>query len=248
MKTIINYNNRNHTIDLSKPLDLSIPITGNSNNVIAWYLDPPIIKPFEKDGWIASVDKGAAINFNNIQFNPHGHGTHTETVGHIIEETHYINDHLDRFFFFAEVITVAPEKINEDWIISKKQIQFALGGKKRDAIIIRTLPNTRDKFSRNYSHTNPTYLSEEAAIFLKNKGILHLLTDLPSIDKEKDNGELLAHHAFWDTKGKIRKNATITELIYVSNKIKDGTYFLNLMIAPFNNDASPSKPVLYRIE
>jgi hypothetical protein len=43
-------------------------------------------------------------------------------------------------------------------------------------------------------------------------------------------------------------DATITELIYVDNKIDDGTFFLNLQIAPFENDASPSKPVLYKIE
>jgi hypothetical protein len=31
----------------------------------------------------------------------------------------------------------------------------------------------------------------------------------------------------------------------VPNEIIDGFYFLNLMIAPFENDASPSKPVIY---
>jgi hypothetical protein len=41
--------------------------------------------------------------------------------------------------------------------------------------------------------------------------------------------------------------ATITEFIYVPNTIEDGTYFLNLLIAPFENDATPSKPVLYEI-
>ena len=49
------------------------------------------------------------------------------------------------------------------------------------------------------------------------------------------------------SKGVIRKDATITEFIYVSNKIEDGAYILNLQIAPFENDASPSKPVLYKI-
>jgi hypothetical protein len=42
-------------------------------------------------------------------------------------------------------------------------------------------------------------------------------------------------------------DATITELIYVPNKVKDGTYFLNHQIAPFENDASPSKPILYKV-
>jgi hypothetical protein len=34
----------------------------------------------------------------------------------------------------------------------------------------------------------------------------------------------------------------------VEDKIKDGHYLLNLQIASFDNDASPSKPVIYKIE
>ena len=42
--------------------------------------------------------------------------------------------------------------------------------------------------------------------------------------------------------------ATITEFVFVANTIKDGRYFLNLQLAAFENDASPSRPVLYLIE
>ena len=247
MLATIQYNSKKHEIDLSKPLDISIPLEASKRNVNAWYLDAPIIEPVELEGWTASVKQGASVNFNNIQFNPHAHGTHTECVGHITEKLHSINKNLKQFFFFAEVITVAPEMINNDFVISKKQLQFAIGNRKRDAIVIRTIPNTTEKLSQHYSHTNPPFLLEDAAIYLREKGIKHLLIDLPSVDKEDDNGELLAHNAFWNTKGKIRLDATITEFIYVPNAIEDGTYFLNLQIAPFENDATPSKPVLYKI-
>ena len=56
-----------------------------------------------------------------------------------------------------------------------------------------------------------------------------------------------SHHTFWNTSGDIRKDATITEFIYVSNKVDDGCYMLNLQIAPFENDATPSKPILYKV-
>ncbi|HZH69246.1 MAG TPA: cyclase family protein, partial [Flavobacteriaceae bacterium] len=62
-----------------------------------------------------------------------------------------------------------------------------------------------------------------------------------------DDGELLAHRAFWNYPKAPRKDATITEFIFVKNSVKDGTYFLNLQIAPFRNDASPSKPILYEV-
>ena len=248
MLATIQYNSKKFSIDLSKPIDISIPLKTSKHNVNAWYLDEPKIEPVNKDGWTGSVAQEADVNFNNIYFNPHAHGNHTECVGHITEKVYSINKHLKQFFFLAEVITVAPEKLEGDFVISKKQLQFAFGNKKREAIIIRTIPNTTEKLSKQYSNTNPPYLLEDAANYLREKGIKHLLIDLPSVDKEKDDGKLLAHNAFWNTSGKIRLDATITEFIFVPNAVIDGTYFLNLQIAPFENDASPSKPILYKIE
>lgn len=239
---------KNDFIDLTKPLDISIPLRGDSSNVNAWYVEPPKIEPHSDGGFVGKVSEGASTNFNDIRFNPHAHGTHTECVGHITADFHSVNQNLKRYFFKAEVITLAPEKYQEDFVISRKQLQYALGNKKREALVIRTLPNVKDKLSKQYSNTNPPYLLEQAAEFLVEKGIEHLLIDLPSVDKEKDGGALLAHHAFWNTGGKVRYSATITEFIFVANTIKDGRYFLNLQVAPFENDASPSRPVLYKIE
>ena len=248
MKAVITINTIKYTIDLSKPLDISMPMRASKDNANAWYIEEPKIEPAQIGEWTASVKEGAAINFNNIQFNPHAHGTHTECVGHITDKVYSINKCLKQFFFKAEVITVAPEKIDEDYVISKTQLQFLLKKRKPEALVIRTMPNTKDKLSKQYSNTNWTYLTEDAAEFIKKIGVQHLLIDLPSIDKEKDDGKLLAHKAFWDLDGKIRKNATITEFIYVKNKIEDGKYILNLQIASFENDATPSKPILYKIE
>ncbi len=247
MIATITYNSKKYQIDFSKPLDISIAINVSKQNINAWYVENPTIKPVVSDDWIASVKEGASINFNDIAFNPHAHITHTECAGHITKKVHSINQNLQQYFFLAEVITVVPETCKDDFVISKKQLQTILGNKKRDAVIIRTLPNLSDKKSMQYSHTNPPYLLEEAAIYLREKGVKHLLIDLPSVDKEKDEGKLLAHNAFWNTSGKLRLEATITEFIFVPNTVKDGTYFLNLMIAPFENDATPSKPVLYQI-
>ena len=247
MKAIIHANSRTYTIFVDQPIDISIPLRASKDNVNAWYLPPPKIYPTKLKNWTGSVKSGAAVNFNSIEFNPHAHGTHTECLGHITEKAYSINSCLKQFLFVSEVITVVPEKSDSDLIISEKQLRYAIGNKKREAVVIRTLPNTKDKLSRQYADSNPPYLSEAAAIYLKNKGVKHLLIDLPSIDKEKDNGQLLAHKAFWDLNGVPRIEATITELIYVPNTVKDGKYILNLLIAPFQNDASPSKPVIYRL-
>ncbi|WP_297702970.1 cyclase family protein [uncultured Eudoraea sp.] len=242
----IKHSSKEYKIDLSKPLDISIPLRGNESNVRAWNLDSPIIEPHTEEGFIGKVSEGSSTNFNDISFNPHAHGTHTECIGHITEESYSINKQLSDYFFLAEVVTIAPEKYQNDLVVSRKQIQYVIGNKKCESLIIRTLPNLQEKLSRKYSNTNPPYLLEEAAQYLVDRGINHLLIDLPSIDKEKDNGALLAHRAFWQVEGNLRTKATITEFIYVNNSIKDGTYILNLQLAPFENDATPSRPVLFK--
>lgn len=247
MKTAIQYKNKDFTIDLSKPIDISIPLKGDNSNPNAWYVPAPEIKPVTIKDFIGSVKLGASTNFNNIFFNPHAHGTHTECVGHITKDFYSVNDVLKQFFFFAEVVSITPEKVGDDFIIQKHQLARVLKNTSAEALVIRTLPNSEKKLSKQYSHTNPPYLSEETAISIRESGIKHLLIDLPSVDKEKDDGKLLAHKAFWNYNGELRLDATITEFIFVPDSIEDGSYFINLQIASFVNDASPSKPVLFKI-
>ena len=245
---------QNFEIDLSKPLDISIPLTNTDANPIAWYIEKPEIEPVKFGDWIGKVSEGSSTNFNNIFFNPHGHGTHTECLGHITRDFYSINQCLKQFFFLAELISIELENRNGDKIITKEQIEKALNGKTPEAIIIRTLPNLDSKKHKNYSKTNPPYLLEEAAKFIREIEIKHLLIDLPSVDREEDEGRLLAHKAFWNVKNvnelnsDARLDCTITEMIFVDDTIKDGSYILNLQIASFENDASPSKPVLFKIE
>ncbi|EKF54841.1 N-formylkynurenine (aryl-) formamidase [Galbibacter marinus] len=247
MITKVEIQGQKFTMDLSKPIDISIPLSGSSKNPSAWYLSPPEISPVIMDNFVGSVKDGASTNFNTIVFNPHAHGTHTECIGHITKDFHGIGDALKEFHFICELITLEPISYQGDLVITKGQLSKALLGKKPTAVILRTLPNEKGKLSRQYSHTNPAYLLEDAALFLRQIGVKHLLIDLPSVDKEKDGGALLAHKAFWGFHGDQRLDATITEFIFVPNHIKDNTYFLNLQIVSFVNDASPSKPVLYEL-
>ena len=245
---------QNFEIDLSKPIDISIPLSNTDANPIAWYIEKPTIEPVKFGNWIGKVSEGSSTNFNNIFFNPHGHGTHTECLGHITREFYSINQCIKQFFFTAELISIEPENMNGDKIITKEQIEKGLSGKTPEAIVIRTLPNFDSKKHKNYSKTNPPYLLEEAATFIRESGIKHLLIDLPSVDREEDEGRLLAHKAFWNVKDVNNLNedaqldCTNTELIFVDDSVKDGSYILNLQMAPFENDASPSKPVLFKIE
>lgn len=234
--------------DLNKPMDISIPLRASADNVSAWYVSPPEIKAVENGSWIGDVSRGGSVNFRNIFFNPHGHGTHTECVGHISKEFYSVNQCLKTFFFKAILITVEPQLRGDDRIILESQIKIIKDLNKYEAIIIRTLPNKIDKLSKQYSNTNFPYLDELASLFIREQGIKHLLIDLPSVDREEDAGKLLAHKAFWNYPENPRLDCTITEFIFVPDAILDGEYLVNIQIAPFENDASPSKPVLYPLK
>jgi kynurenine formamidase len=253
VQATIQHKNQVLKVNLSKPIDISIPLTNTDENPIAWYIEKPTIEPVVFGDWVGSVQKGASTNFNTIQFNPHGHGTHTECLGHITREFYSINQCLKQFFFIAKLISIEPELIDGDFVITLSQIQNALNGSIPEAIVIRTIPNKTSKMSKKYSNTNPPYLHQDAARFICESGIEHIMIDLPSVDKEKDDGKLVAHKAFWNVNDvdnlnkDARINCTITEMIFVPDAVIDGEYFLNLHIASFENDASPSKPILYDI-
>lgn len=244
----ITHNGKMYRIDFAHPLDISIPLRPGTENVNAWYVNPVKIEPVINGNWIGDVNQGGSVNFRNITFNPHGNGTHTECVGHISKEPYTINQCLRSFFFMAELISILPQQLdNGDWVITQKQLSEMLDKKKPEALVIRTLSNPISKINQHYSNTNPPYILAEAMEFIHSIGVQHLLFDMPSVDRENDQGVLAAHHIFWQYPHQTHLERTITEMIYVPNTIVDGTYLLNLQIASFENDASPSKPVLYQV-
>ncbi|UTW64229.1 cyclase family protein [bacterium SCSIO 12741] len=248
MNAQLTFRGKTVTVNLNEAIDLSIPMHPRSDAVLAWYLDPLTIEPVRGDGFVGEVKQGGSVNFRTISFNPHGHGTHTESLGHITNEIYSVNRCVKNYFHWAELITIEPEKRGEDQVISLEQVRKKLENTKPEAVIIRTLPNEDDKLQRHYSSTNPPYLEEAIGVYLREMGVNHLLIDTPSVDREEDGGLLLTHHAFWNVPENPRMEATITELIYVPNSVADGAYLLNLGFAPFENDASPSRPLLFEIK
>lgn len=231
--------------------DISIPITGDNNSPRAWYCDPVKIDPVMGNGFIGEVRLGGNVNFKNIFFNPHGNGTHTECLGHISKEFNSINQHLKSFFGRALVLSLEGEDyFNQDYqvkdrIVRVNEIENKWVDGHYDIAVIRTLPNSKEKLTKDYSNQNPIYFEDKVADFLNAKGITHLMVDLPSVDREKDEGKLAFHHRFWEYPENPQYHKTITEFIFVKDEITDGVYFGNIQIAPFENDASPSKILLF---
>jgi len=253
MEVSVTHNGKKYKASLKHGTDLSIPIRTGKNAVNAYYANPVSMQPFTQGNWIGEVAQGGSVNYRNIGFNPHGNGTHTECVGHIDKTIHSVNKHFKTFHMVAQVISVTPVRAyinmpsSEDKIITKEQLKEQYLPS-TEGVIIRTLPNDSSKKNRNYSGSNPPYLEADAVKFLVENGCKHLILDLPSVDREEDEGKLLGHKAFWNYPKAPRMDCTITELAFIPNKVKDGLYLLNLQVAPFENDAAPSRPVIFSLQ
>lgn len=248
MNCTLTINDTTYQTNLNEPIDISIPINNGLENPNCFYAPLVEFSPVVAGDFVGDTRQGGLVNFKNVKINPHGNGTHTECVGHIAKEIYTINQSLREFFFLAKLITIYPQKqTNGDRIIVKKQLTEVVGRGEVQAVILRTQPNDDTKHTRQYSGANPPYLHHEAVAYLVECGIKHLLLDLPSVDREVDDGKLLAHKAFWQYPDAPRTDCTITEMVYVPDSVKDGLYLLNLQIASFELDVSPSKPVLYKV-
>ena len=249
MQATITHHGKQYLFSPENPLDISLPLKPGSDNVNCFWAEPVAFDTIRIGSFVGSVAEGGCTNYQRVHVTPHGNGTHTECYGHISPDPEAtIYNCLKKFLFVAQLISVKPQtQHNGDLVVLLEDLKPHFSAEKPEALIIRTLPNQETKQTAQYSGTNPTYLEPALAQFLVENGVEHLLVDLPSVDREEDNGELLAHHAFWQYPHKTRQNATITELIFVPDSVADGLYLLNIQITSLTLDASPSKPVLYRL-
>lgn len=247
--------------------DISIPLHFNGPQPNTYGVPPARAKAFEGQGFVGDVRQGGSCNFEEFRFIAHCNGTHTECIGHITSERIYLPDCLKESFFLASLISITSEHGQtckehydpmihpEDLLITEANLKLALADVSEvflSALIIRTLPNTSAKCTRDYMEVPPPFFTHEAMQYIVDLGVQHLLVDIPSIDRMFDEGKLSNHHIYWQVpQGQhspdpySRKEASVTEMIYVPDAISDGRYLLNLQTASFVSDASPSKPVIY---
>jgi len=239
-------------------IDLSIPLRFNGPQPNAWGVQAAESRPVKAGDLVGDTRFGGSVNFEQYTFIPHCSGTHTECVGHITHERISIRECLRDVLIPAEVWTVTPDTsvVPGDAVITRSSLAEKVADKdvRVPALIVRTLPNGEWKRTAEYGEGNvPPYFAPDAMDLIVELGVKHLLVDLPSIDRIFDDGKLLNHRKFWnietgshEVNPHTRLNSTVTELIYVPDSVEDGEYLLNLQIAPFESDCSPSRPLLLR--
>jgi len=263
MKAIIELELKKVYVDFSKGKDISIPLIFNGNQPNTYDVPKASSKPYSDNIFIGDTRRGGPCNFETVNLTPHCNGTHTECIGHITEKRISIIESLKEELIPSFLITIepcnseesyVPQIMPEDLVISKQNLKNKLENVSPaflHALIIRTTPNNEDKKNRNYMKKTSCFFTIEAMNYIVSLGVKHLLVDMPSVDRLFDDGILSGHNIFWETEEKKfnndSKEKTITEMIFVPNEVLDGKYLLNLQIAPFVLDASPSRPVIYQL-
>lgn len=251
MTCSLTYRDHTYSFDPAAPLDLSLPLGPGPEQVNCFWAEPVSIEAIRVGSFVGSVRAGGSTNYQRVSLTPHGNGTHTECYGHIASEAPEatLPACLTRFLFVAELVSLPLRPAeNGDVLVRLADVQAALADADApEAVIFRTLPNDGDKRTRQYSGSNPPYPEPGIGAWLAGCGVQHWLLDLPSVDRELDEGRLENHHQFWCYPAAARREATITELIFVPDHVPDGRYLLNLQVTSLASDASPSKPVLYAL-
>ena len=265
--------------DLSAARSIAIPLDFAGPQPRAFGLSRATQTPYQEGDFIAQVDRQGPINCMQVTLWPHGNGTHTETVGHILSSPPPVGELLTGLHLCA-LLSVTPERLGDvseesypspaqpdDRVITARSLRAALDAlvssaapgahlERCEALIVRALPHGADPRQMDHSGANPPYLTHEAMRWIRAREVKHLLTDLPSVDRERDEGRLSCHRLFWEVNqgetavpdGHVALERTITELIWAPHELfADGLYLLNLHIPHWMTDAAPSRPLLSSI-
>ena len=135
MKLTLQKDGRTYSFQTEKGMDLSISM--NPNGPRAWYVEPMRIEPVRTEQFLGSVAEGGAVNFRDVYFNPHGHGTHTENVGHIIDTDVPVVRSIGSSHYMAKLVTVVlmrqdalqdstkdvtQDAEQGDWVVSEESL------------------------------------------------------------------------------------------------------------------------------
>ena len=221
-------------------ISLGHQLNNNGDTPKAWYSSNPSINAIQQEGFSGDTRLGGSVNSNEIRIQPHNHGTHTECYGHLTDARVALCDVFNGYLGLASLHSIDlpyGQPIEEKHLPKTSQ----------RALILRT--SVEGFSAKDFSNSEPSYISPKAMEAIVTLGVEHLLIDLPSVDPEFDQGKLVAHRIFWGYQNNAysRTSCTITEMVRIPKEVSDGTYLLNLQTVDWKTDAVPSNPIVYPI-
>lgn len=262
---------RSFVADLSTGRSLAIPLRFDGPQPNAFFLERATAEPVRAGSYVGSTRLGGSTNCHTLRLTPHGNGTHTECVGHIVNDAVSIDDTLGGGLFRAAVVTApavpleATDDASEpcgrgsDLVVCDANLRAALasvaGADDTDALVVRVGGVGAELRHATWSGNSPPYFTLAAMRTIAAGPWTHLLTELPSLDRDDDDGALANHRQWWGLRPRVHEldgaepsPRTVTEMIVVPDDLPDGLYLLGIEVAPFVLDAAPSRPILYALE
>lgn len=257
-------------VDLARAVDLSLGPDRAGSGPRHFSAPPAQFTPWHTRDFAGDVNLGGSCNCARMQIIPHCHGTHTECLGHLTREPCDVIDVLPNEPVAALVLSVLPVQgaataeictppaITADQLITAAALRSAWPAAlalRPQALIIRTLPNSVEKRTRDYSNGRAAYFTRDAMQFIVSRDVEHLVVDLPSLDRSHDQGLMTAHRVFFGMApgsqtrhGATRAACTVTELAFVPDSVRDGLAVLLLQAPRLPGDALPTRPMLYALK
>ncbi len=251
---------RDFRIALESPVSLARPVDFAADGLTFFGAPPASVTPLIVGSFNGRVARGASCNGSTLTLTPHCHGTHTECVGHLTCEPIDAWRIAPRGLMHALLVSVAPQ----DRVISRAALDTAIRRATTShadtatpsALILRTM--TGDAAPAG-AVRDAAHVSVEAAMLLVERGIQHVVLDLPSMDPAADDGKLAAHRVFFGlpprhSDGAVtrasearadRAHCTITEFAQIPRTLADGPCLLQLAMPEIDGDAVPSAPLLF---
>lgn len=218
---------------------------------------PATSEAFRVGSFEGEVARGASCNCRRVVLIPHCNGTHTESASHLTIEQRNLQELLPAAPMSALLLTVhatqaratgedsLPQPQAGDRLIARAALLAAWAAHepaRPRVLLLRTGTDWRD--------AAPPFLSRQLAEELVARGIEHLVTDLPSVDRLADEGRLTAHRVFFGLPAgstllaeAARGDSTITELASFPAVLRDGPCAVQIQIPAWSGDAVPSRPL-----
>ena len=246
--------------------NLSIRVKPNSpDNVKAFGLPSIEEKGFEAGDFIGSIDDGGYLNCKILTIAPHGMGTHTESIRHIVADGPPVCEIVPLVPIRIRLVTLSPVQLTEtsesyspgestDLVLTEARLQILVKNLDNSDVIGLMIRSTGDvdKKDADYTGANPPFFTTEAMKYISSR-FEHLLVDLPSVDRESDDGQLLNHRSFWNVeagqthlRSDCKSQRSITEMIDVPALIKDGDYWCLIAVPNIETDALPSRVLIWK--
>ncbi|MCB9519542.1 MAG: cyclase family protein [Myxococcales bacterium] len=256
--------------DLSAPIAAGVVIdpAPDAPQPSAFGLPRAAATPFAGPGFVLDLDRGGPVNCAVVTLAPHGNGTHTESALHVDAAAPPVTGVAPLAPFVVALVSVAPTPLGEtdehylgcasrsDLVVTAAMTRAAASTLLTECVegIFLRCAAAEGLDRRVWSGQDPPYLTLDCAAWLASLPAAHLLIDLPSVDRERDDGELPNHRAWWGLPPRgaggppaRRADRTITELAAVPASVPDGLYLCALHVAPLALDAAPSRPVLFAL-